>query len=60
MHEDPQSLQAYPVLDLVVGRGLAKDKAERFPTCVDLVDSAREALGLETPTGPPSAPPHPA
>ena len=49
MHEDPQSLQAYPVLDPVVGRGLAKDKAERFPTCVDLVDSAREALGLETP-----------
>jgi ABC-type branched-subunit amino acid transport system substrate-binding protein/DNA-binding beta-propeller fold protein YncE/predicted Ser/Thr protein kinase len=49
MHEDPQSLQAYPVLDPVFGRGLAKDKAERFPTCVDLVDSAREALGLETP-----------
>ncbi len=49
MQEEPSSLQSYPVLDPVFGRGLAKDKAERFPTCADLVDSAFEALGLETP-----------
>ena len=49
MQEEPGSLPEYPALDPVFQRGLAKDRAERFPTCVDLVDSAREALGLETP-----------
>ena len=29
--------------------GLGEDREERFPTCAALVDSAREALGFETP-----------
>jgi streptogramin lyase len=38
---------APPGLDDVMGRGLAKDSAERYPSCTDLVAAARSALGLE-------------
>jgi serine/threonine-protein kinase len=36
-------------LDEVVARALAKDPAERHATCGDLVEAAREALGLHDP-----------
>ena len=49
MQQQPPPLHDYPQLDPVFARELAKEREERFPTCVDLVDSAREALGLETP-----------
>jgi DNA-binding beta-propeller fold protein YncE len=49
MQEPPPPLGDHPALDPVFVRALAKDGGERFPSCVELVDSAREALGLETP-----------
>lgn len=49
MQEQPRGLREYPALDPVFVRGLAKDKDERYPTCTDLLDSAREALGFEKP-----------
>ena len=36
-------------IDDVLARAMAKDPAERPPTCGDLVDEAREALGLVRP-----------
>ena len=49
MHESPPPLRARPELDPIVARALAKEKTDRYPTCGDFVDAAREALGLETP-----------
>jgi hypothetical protein len=36
-------------LDAVVGKALAKEPEQRYPTCSSLVDAAQEALGLGTP-----------
>jgi DNA-binding beta-propeller fold protein YncE/predicted Ser/Thr protein kinase len=49
MQEQPPSLREYPALEPVFARALSKDRDERFPSCVELVDSTREALGMETP-----------
>jgi len=49
MQEPSPALRDYPALDPVFARGLAKEREERFPSCTELVDSAREALGFETP-----------
>jgi YVTN family beta-propeller protein len=49
MQEQPPSLREYQALDPVFARALAKEREERFPSCVELVDAAREALGIETP-----------
>ena len=38
---------APPGLEDVLAQALAKDPAERYPTCVELVAAARSALGLE-------------
>lgn len=46
MQEDPAPLRAYPALDEVFGRALAKERDERFGSCNAFVDAAREALGL--------------
>ena len=43
-------------IDDVLARAMAKDPAERPPTCGDLVDEAREALGLVRPEPDPAAP----
>lgn len=48
--EPPRASERNPALpqavDAVVGRALAKEPAERYPTCADLVRNARSALGL--------------
>jgi DNA-binding beta-propeller fold protein YncE len=36
-------------VDAVFARGLAKRAGDRFPTCTELVDAARGALGLDAP-----------
>ncbi len=46
MQEAPPPLPSYPELDGVLARGLAKDAAERYEDCGQLVESARAALGL--------------
>ena len=46
MQEEPASLAAYPELDALFARGLAKEPAERYETCAALVEDARSALGL--------------
>jgi pimeloyl-ACP methyl ester carboxylesterase len=46
MQEDPPPLPGLPQLDPVLARGLAKDPAERYETCADLLGSAQTALGL--------------
>ena len=38
-----------PELDAVIARALAKQPADRYPTCGELVDDARRALALEEP-----------
>ena len=49
MQEEPPSLPAYPQLDPVLARGLAKERTERYASCAELVEAAGQALGLETP-----------
>jgi YVTN family beta-propeller protein len=49
MQEEPPALRGYPALDPVLGKGLAKDKAERYPSCGELLAAAHAALGLEAP-----------
>jgi YVTN family beta-propeller protein len=49
MQEAPPELREYPVLDAVLGRGLAKDKNERYPSCGAFLAAAHGALGLEAP-----------
>jgi YVTN family beta-propeller protein len=36
-------------IDLVIAKALAKDRVERYPTCRDFVEEAREALGIGSP-----------
>jgi serine/threonine protein kinase len=68
MPTTPSSLQPTlpPGIDEVIGRALAKDPADRYPTCREFVTAARAALGastaaprtatvLVTPTAPPQA-----
>jgi serine/threonine-protein kinase len=47
MQEPPPPLPDHPELDEVLERGLAKEPEERYDSCGQLVESAREALGLE-------------
>jgi hypothetical protein len=46
VHEPPPKVAAYPELEPVIGKALAKDAAGRFDTCRELVDAAGDALGL--------------
>ena len=46
MQEEPPRLATYPELAAVFARGLAKEAAQRYETCVAFVDNARSALGL--------------
>jgi serine/threonine-protein kinase len=54
LHEDaPRPSARRPELpeavDAVVERAMDKDPAERYPSCTELVDSARDALGIAAP-----------
>jgi ABC-type branched-subunit amino acid transport system substrate-binding protein len=49
MQEPPASLRAYPALDPVFQRALAKERDERHRTCSELINDARDGLGLERP-----------
>ncbi len=46
-----------PAIDEVIRKGMAKNPADRYPTCVEMVAAARRALGQfatsDTPPGPP-------
>jgi serine/threonine-protein kinase len=43
VHEPPPRVEAYPELQPVVGRALAKDPQKRFRTCTELVEAASAA-----------------
>jgi YVTN family beta-propeller protein len=49
MQEEPPAVRAYPELDSVVKKALAKEKNERYASCGDFVAAAASALGLEAP-----------
>jgi branched-chain amino acid transport system substrate-binding protein len=49
MQEDAPSLAAYPELDPVFRRALAKEKEERYESATGFVEDAAGAIGLETP-----------
>ncbi len=46
MQEEPPRLTAYPQLDPVLARALAKEQDDRYETCNAFVDDARASLGL--------------
>jgi serine/threonine protein kinase len=46
LHDPPPSVAKYPELGPVIARALAKDPGDRYRTCAELVEAAREALGL--------------
>jgi streptogramin lyase len=46
MQEEPSPLAAYPDLDSVFARALAKEPEDRYESCNAFVDDARAALGL--------------
>src|SRR5687768_15640312 len=51
MQELPAPLRAYPALDPVFQRALAKDRDERQRTCSEVIEDARNALGVQRPIG---------
>jgi ABC-type branched-subunit amino acid transport system substrate-binding protein/DNA-binding beta-propeller fold protein YncE len=46
MQEEPPPLKGHAALDPVLRKALAKDRADRYSTCTQLIDSAEAALGL--------------
>ena len=46
MQEEPAPLRGHPALAPVLGKALAKERDERYPTCSEAIDAARKALGL--------------
>ncbi len=46
LHDDPPVAAAHPALAPVIARALAKKPDDRYGTCRELVEAAREALGL--------------
>ena len=53
LREPPRPLHAYPVLDPVMSRALAKERDERYPDCEEMMRAAAAALGVagSAPTG---------
>ncbi|MGZ4188145.1 MAG: protein kinase domain-containing protein [Solirubrobacteraceae bacterium] len=50
MHEQAVALRGHPALNPVLQKGLAKDRNERYASCAELIEQARRALGLATPS----------
>src|SRR5262249_45111186 len=46
LQEDASALAGYPDLAPVFEQALAKDRSKRYASCAELVEAAREALGL--------------
>jgi YVTN family beta-propeller protein len=46
VNEPPPKLPAYSALEPVIAKALAKDPQERYASCAELVEAARETLGL--------------
>jgi tRNA A-37 threonylcarbamoyl transferase component Bud32 len=46
VNEPPPKIAAHPALDGVIAKALAKEPKERYQSCAELVEAAREALGL--------------
>jgi hypothetical protein len=52
LREPPPPLRAYPALDPVVRRALAKERDDRYPGCGEMMRAAAAALGVAgVPTG---------
>jgi Protein kinase domain len=49
LREPPPPLRDYPQLDAVIARALAKERAERYPRCEEMVRAAAAALGVAGP-----------
>jgi ABC-type branched-subunit amino acid transport system substrate-binding protein/predicted Ser/Thr protein kinase len=49
MQDPPPPLRGHPRLDPVLAKGLAKEPADRYPTCGALIEEAAKALGLSAP-----------
>jgi YVTN family beta-propeller protein len=49
LEDEPPGL---PGLEAVLAKALAKDPGERYPTCTELVDAARKAVGVAEPVRP--------
>jgi ABC-type branched-subunit amino acid transport system substrate-binding protein/streptogramin lyase len=50
MQEQPAAIRGRARLDAVVRKAVAKDREDRYGSCVELVDEAAAALGLQKPT----------
>ncbi|MET0762716.1 MAG: protein kinase [Thermoleophilaceae bacterium] len=46
MQQEPDPLRDHPGLEPVLRKALAKDGEDRYPSCAELIDAARGALGL--------------
>ena len=46
LHDAAPGISAYPELEPVLSTALAKDRDDRYQSCGELVEAAREALGL--------------
>jgi Protein kinase domain len=49
LRDPPAPLRAHPALAPVIGRALAKEREDRYPTCGEMIRSAAAALGVATP-----------
>ena len=50
MHERVVPLRDQPALTPVLRKALAKERTERYASCAELIEEARRALGLATPS----------
>ena len=50
MQEQVVPLRDHPALTPVLRKGLAKERTERYASCAELIEEARRALGLATPS----------
>jgi serine/threonine protein kinase len=46
LHDEPPTVESNPEIGRVITKALAKDRDDRYRTCGELVEAAREALGL--------------